>query len=96
MLRHFKGAHAGLAYILELLHMQHSLWVALNADDVVLLTWVLSSWHPPHFIKHQFVISLKWWFIWSFFLWKNNLIHRFSRKGAATEVKNQKYLVLFY
>lgn len=64
--------------------VQRSRWVALNAADVVLLTWVLSSWHP-HFIKHQFVISLKKWRL-EFFLFKNTLIQRFSRKGVATEV----------
>lgn len=62
--------------------VQRSLWVALNVADVVLLTWVLSSWHP-HFIKHQSVLKSGGW---SFFLFKNTLIQRFSRKGVATEV----------
>lgn len=68
MLQHFKGANAGLAYILELPPVQRSLWAALNAADAFLITWVLSSWHPLHFIWHQFVINVKWQLVWSFFL----------------------------
>lgn len=85
-----KGPH--LAYILELLLVQRSLWVALNAAEVVLLTWVLSSWHLPRFIQHQFVISLKRRLVWSFLLFKppppKTLIHRFFREkeNNRTEV----------